>query len=110
MASAPVTRCPRCRTLNRGGCITCRRVSQQQYDRHREREPFYNSAAWLRARAQQLAEHPLCEDCIAENRTTAASEVHHRIKYKLRPDLGTSPENLASLCRSHHSRRTRRGE
>jgi 5-methylcytosine-specific restriction protein A len=93
-----------------GRCLDCTRKTQRVYDQHRERDGFYSTAAWLGARAQQLAEHPCCEDCSTDGKVTAATEVHHRIKRKLRPDLSTDPANLASLCRPHHSRRTRRGE
>jgi 5-methylcytosine-specific restriction endonuclease McrA len=57
---------------------------------------------WQRCRLAKLAECPLCEDCRDEGRIAEASEVDHQ-------DGDTdnlSPENLRSLCKSHHSRKT----
>jgi 5-methylcytosine-specific restriction enzyme A len=69
------------------------------YDRH-----------WQKLRAATLAERPLCEDCLACNRLTAATECHHLRKVADRPDLRLDGSNLLSLCRACHNARTRRGE
>lgn len=64
--------------------------------------------AWARLRRMQLAEYPLCADCKAEGITRLAKEVHHKLA---RRDGGTNEfENLMSLCKSHHSQRTARGQ
>jgi len=56
----------------------------------------------------QLAQQPLCEDCLAEGRVTIGGEVHHIIAKR---DGGEdSFDNLMTLCKSHHSQRTARGE
>lgn len=44
------------------------------------------------------------------NRCWPATEVHHIIKIAARPDLRLDQENLMSLCKSCHGRRTGRGE
>ncbi len=62
---------------------------------------------WQKRRKFYLQAHPLCVECEKEGRTTAATEVHHII-----PRSGRGPDeesNLMSLCKSHHSRITRRG-
>lgn len=56
----------------------------------------------------QLAIQPLCQDCLAVGRTEIGVEVHH-IKAK-RDGGDNSFENLMTLCKSHHSQRTARGE
>jgi 5-methylcytosine-specific restriction protein A len=71
----------------------------------REDKAFYKSPAWRKLRAMQLAAHPLCADCVAGGRLRAASEVHHKIGRKLRPDLALDLDNLMSLCKSCHSKR-----
>lgn len=67
-------------------------------------------APWQRTRAAHLREHPLCADCLEEGRVAAAEHVHHVAKVADRPDLLHDPNNLRSLCESHHNRRTARGE
>jgi 5-methylcytosine-specific restriction protein A len=65
---------------------------------------------WARVRKHKLSIDPLCEDCLDEGTTTAASQVHHVLKVCDRPDLRLDLENLRALCASCHSRRTARGE
>lgn len=63
---------------------------------------------WQRIRAMYLRAHPLCVDCQAGRRTTAATEVHHIVALR---DGGTHDDgNLMALCKSHHSTRTAAGE
>jgi 5-methylcytosine-specific restriction protein A len=69
------------------------------------------SAAWDKARLLWLARHPLCVVCQAEDRITAASVVDHIIPHRGDPVLfWDSEKNWQSLCRSHHSKKTGRGE
>jgi 5-methylcytosine-specific restriction enzyme A len=65
---------------------------------------------WRKFREHVLAERPLCQDCDAAGRVTAAEEVHHVVKPRIRPDLRLDPQNVVSLCVSCHSRRTGKGE
>lgn len=79
--------------------------------RHRTREysRLMNSHRWRRLRRAYLALHPLCEDCLLDDRTTIATEVHH-----IRPiessagrpmdmqALAFDPCNLRALCRPCH--------
>lgn len=61
-------------------------------------------AAWRRLRLVKLAMNPLCEECQVHDRVVAASEVDH-----IRPlaDGGLDElDNLRSLCKSCHSRKT----
>jgi len=54
----------------------------------------------------QLTGQPLCQDCGARDRVTAATEVHHVVAIKAG---GThSRDNLRSLCKPCHSKRTAR--
>ena len=73
------------------------------------RRRLYNKAAWRKLREGYLLEHPLCEICLAEGRTTAASDVHHiqspfddglcdmERLYRL-----LDPCNLKALCQHCH--------
>lgn len=69
-----------------------------------------NDRRWRRFARSFLIEHPLCEECQAEGRLEAATEVHHRISGRERPDLFWDWDNLQALCKSCHSRHTARGE
>jgi 5-methylcytosine-specific restriction protein A len=84
-----------------GGAVKVSRHSF--YDQHL-RDPvakaFYNSAAWLRARATKLANHPVCERC-----NHAWSEhVHHRIPLsQCTPEQKLDQQILMAVCESCHS-------
>lgn len=77
------------------------------------RHPAYNrmihSQRWRRLRLWKLSRQPLCEDCLREGRTAAASEVHHVVPVETahRPAdmerLMFSPANLRSLCHDCHA-------
>ena len=62
---------------------------------------------WKYIRLWFLKAHPLCTDCLLDNKLTPSEEVHH---IKALADGGTHEEtNLMALCKSCHSRRTKRG-
>lgn len=114
MPIKPGRNCTRagCAGIVRGGvCSVCgdlRRTPRQAHDRKR------GSAAqrgygvrWRKLRATQLAMEPLCRECLANGRTTAATDVDHIVA---RRDGGSDGyENLQSLCHSCHSSKTARG-
>lgn len=56
--------------------------------------------SWTRFRALILKRHPLCQVC----GEAPASEVHHKIKIKVRPDLRLSADNALALCPPCHRR------
>lgn len=77
-----------------------------QRPRQREQRPSackrgYNRN-WQRLRLLVLRAKPLCEDCQANNKLTAASEVDHR-DGNVR---NLEESNLVPLCKSCHSRKT----
>jgi 5-methylcytosine-specific restriction enzyme A len=73
-------------------------------------DPFYWSTRWRKFRSQVLREQPLCEDCLAHDELTEATEVHHIKKRVDRPDLAFVRANVKSLCKRCHSKRTGLGE
>jgi len=102
----------RARTHRPAGGPT-RQQRLRDYDRNRrdrDAKAFYDSAAWRRLREQVLRDRPSCEDCLSRQRATPATDVHHRIKRSVRPDLALDPANLMALCGPCHSRRTAKGE
>ncbi len=104
MAQAPLHQCSRCRKLVRGNCPHCAATPRT---RTTPVDPFYRSTAWRKLRARFIASHPLCAHCEAAGRTTAATHVDHVLERRDRPDLELEWDNLAALCTSCHSRKTR---
>ena len=89
------------------------RSKQYKTDYDDKRESAYKRGydnAWRVIRIQHLQNHPLCFDCLKNGRYTPSEEVHHIIKLRDRPDLRDDPNNLMSLCKSCHSRRTADGQ
>jgi len=99
--------------VRNGVCSQCgsqRTEKDRAYDAGRgsAAQRGYN-AAWQRLRRMQLAREPLCADCLdGGGWVRLATEVHHIIA--LRAGGENSFDNLMSLCKSHHSKRTGRGE
>jgi 5-methylcytosine-specific restriction protein A len=59
---------------------------------------------WRRVRLWHLSQHPLCADCEGRGLTTAATEVDHVLALERG---GThDADNLMSLCKPCHSRKT----
>lgn len=78
------------------------RVSQ-----NRAGDPFYWSPAWKALRAARLAlDRRLCRSCERNGATAEATEVDHVLPRAARPDLELALNNLESLCKSCHSRKT----
>ena len=69
---------------------------------------FRNSYAWQQYRGEYKQIHPLCEDPFMTHRfdrqKVAADDVHHIRPISQHPFLALCMDNLASLCRSCHSR------
>ncbi len=87
------------------------RTEAQAYNRDRGSSSSRGyGRRWRRFRLTYLAGNPLCADCAAAGRVTAAIEVHHILRAADRPDLMLDPENVLGLCKAHHSARTARGE
>lgn len=63
---------------------------------------------WLKLRRAVLSAHPLCERCLAEGITTAASELHHvtpveyGVTYADKQQLMYDASNLVALCHDCH--------
>lgn len=98
--------------VRKGVCSECGpRKAQREvvYDRER------GSAAsrgydrrWQRLRLMYLRANPFCADCAAASEVTQATEVHHRVAKRNGGE--DTWENLESLCKSCHSKRTAKGE
>lgn len=88
-----------------------RRFSAVRHDESRG-----NSAArlydrrWRKRRRVKLLKDPLCEECKREGRLTLATDVDHVIPHRGDRRLFDDDDNLQSLCKPCHSKKTARGE
>lgn len=89
-------------------CEKHKRVVDKQYNdyqRDKESQGFYQSAAWKSLRKLKLNRNPICEECQKQGRPIKATMVDHITPIK----QGGAPldiENLQSLCYSCHSRKS----
>lgn len=78
-------------------------------DMRQLRQKAYQNTAWRKMRETYLKEHPLCEDCLAKGKVTAATDVHHikspfkrgEVNWNLLLDYN----NIMSLCKECHGNR-----
>ncbi|RCS48509.1 HNH endonuclease signature motif containing protein [Bremerella cremea] len=75
----------------------------EQSQQRKEDRAFYSSARWQRCRKRYIQQQPLCECGCGE----MATEVHHKIDRKERPDLAFDFDNLEAMTKPCHSRITR---
>jgi 5-methylcytosine-specific restriction protein A len=73
----------------------------------KERKKVYSSARWENLRQSKLMYNPLCEFCLALDRVTPATEVHHMDSFlnytgNMRLAKAYDMSNLISLCSEHH--------
>jgi 5-methylcytosine-specific restriction enzyme A len=71
---------------------------------------LYNSRAWRTARANFLAEHPLCAYCQQQGYSTPATVVDHIIPHKGDLERFWDVGNWQPLCAPHHDSSKRRAE
>lgn len=96
-------RCPR-PAVRIGRCAIHAR--ERDAATHRNKH-LYNSAKWRNTRRLQLHLHPMCAHCDSEGRDTLATEVDHIIPVEQGGPMWDR-HNHQSLCKSHHSMKTRR--
>jgi 5-methylcytosine-specific restriction enzyme A len=95
-------RCPNPVVLGKSRCAV--HAAEQRKQNRSRFDSFYSSKPWRMARRQQLFQHPLCQYVLEDGSECGlvADSVHHIVELE---DGGAprDPENLMSLCRSHHS-------
>lgn len=66
-------------------------------------DPFYRSAAWIKARAAFLKIHSLCS---VPGCPIAATHVDHIQTRRRAPHLALESTNFQAFCASHHNSKT----
>lgn len=100
---------PTCPNRTNGGPCREHAVSVEHRRVNFQWRRLYRRAKWKHLRLRKLANDPFCEDCRENELTTAAVEVHHKIR-PIDEAQFYDYENLRSLCTPCHSARTARGE
>lgn len=57
---------------------------------------------WYQLSRRYRKQHPLCERCLQFDRTTPATEVHHKVPIRQDPSLRLNWDNLMAVCRQCH--------
>jgi hypothetical protein len=66
-------------------------------------DKLYTTKRWFRFRSWFLSRNIVCQRIVDGVQCHAfATEVHHRISPRTRPELFTDAENCVGLCRRHH--------
>lgn len=73
---------------------------------NRPYKKLYNSSRWQDLRRYVLNKQSLCVECLKNNRITPATVVDHIKPHKGNEDLFYDINNLQSLCKSCHDRKT----
>jgi len=60
------------------------------------------SPEWSKVRKEYLRNEPLCAVCKTKGSLLNHLEVHHCLPFHLHPNLELDPDNLITLCRTHH--------
>lgn len=71
---------------------------------------LYRTARWRALREQKRYENPFCVECQKDGRTELWTDLDHIVPH--RGDLVKfwDPNNVAGLCKRHHSAKTRGGQ
>ena len=100
---------PNCSKLVDGQyCDEHKKLRDKEYNRYGRDDfgkKFYNTPEWRFIRKHQLAEHPLCEECLKNGKIVKATMVDHIIPIKQGGNKLAS-SNLQSICWSCHSRKS----
>ncbi len=102
---------PGCNTLVDGSESRCavHKTEHNKYKKNKnEWATWYSTTRWRKARQQYLALHPLCVECLKDNRLITAEVVDHIVDHKGNHELFWDMNNWQALCIRHHNSKTAR--
>lgn len=85
-----------------------RKLPKNKYTVSAEVSKIYNTKEWRNLRQAKLEANPLCENCLANDKVSPATEVHHKKfissgdSFLAMQSLGYDYNNLLSLCSYCH--------
>ena len=93
-----------------GRCAT--HAPRDRYQRHgyAATHAWYGSLRWRLLRAEVLRAEPFCRSCLAQGRKTLTVDVDHIVKHDGDAARFWDRQNLQSLCKPCHTKKTARGE
>ena len=68
--------------------------------------PLYSTYRWQKMRSHHRRHNPTCAECERSGILTLATDVDHIIPHKNNPELMWDTDNLQSLCKPCHNRKT----
>ena len=78
-----------------------------EHSRDKHTRGLYNTERWRTLRRRHLLKEPWCVDCLRRGTVAVpATEVDHITAHKGNTDLFYDEDNLQSLCKRCHSRKT----
>ena len=110
MAQKPLRPCrhPGCRELTRDGWCPAHRPRHERR-RSAQYHSWYSLPVWTdRLRPQQLLREPFCRECRKHGLRTPATVVDHIEPHRGDWSLFADEDNLQSLCKHCHDRKTAR--
>lgn len=87
-----------------------RRTPEHITENEKRRREIYSSTRWRKLRAAKLMQNPLCEICLANDKTTIGIDIHHIVSFvKIddplrRKDIAYDFDNLMTLCKICHQK------
>ena len=110
MPSKPKVPCrhPGCPELVPSGTKYCEKHRQLHPEEVRSANSRGYGSRWQKARKAFLQAHPLCVECMKEERYVKATDVDHIKAHCGDPKLFWDRSNWQALCHRHHSIKTRR--
>lgn len=104
MRQCAINNCPN--LVEKDGDIYCKEHKPKEEKKYNKYLRGYDAnerydSRWKKVRNIYIKAHPLCEECIKENRFIKATVVHHKLPIENGGDK-YDLSNLESLCQSHH--------
>ena len=94
----------KCGAVVDGGCARCRTTPGTSTTYKTTKQRGYG-ADWKDLSERYRRNHPLCEDCLKDDKVTPASEVHHIVPISVDPTQRMTWSNLVALCTTCHDAR-----
>lgn len=98
-----------CKNLAIEGKTYCEEHLKKENKKYERYLRGYNTSErydsrWNKIRNLYIKSHPLCEECLKENKTTKGTIVHHKIPVSENENLKYDLENLETVCASCHKK------
>ena len=100
---------PGCNTIVDGNESRCA-IHKVEHNRHKKNKnewsTWYSTTRWRKARQIYLSQHPLCVECLKDNKLITADVVDHIIDHKGNIERFCDTNNWQALCKRCHDSKT----